>query len=218
MSDRRIPTFPEPDPPLDQTGNSPPKITATIRMSEVDELSEQLLDIVDGVKDSEYLVARRMRYQDEYDQAVCVAVCRWTKMTPERWRQLRLPQEKDPWLRDATKNALAHRRKTQAALAGERQPAETAAPTSDDTSPNEQIALDDEDVNILNALKRNAPRLLSQEQIEGHSGVGRKTISKRLKALEAHGLISRRGKKGGCTITQKGIDTMTKLPSAKNTQ
>jgi len=85
-------------------------------------------------------------------------------------------------------------------------PAMAAWCDSRDRAPGEDaIGLDDEDVRILEALQKRAPLLLTQRQIEGHSGVSRKTISARLPRLLAAGLVRQpTGPKKGYTITGKG--------------
>jgi hypothetical protein len=75
------------------------------------DLEEKLLEILDGD------LPKRLRYQEEHDQAVCQAVCRLTKMTPAEWKDLRLPQQKRPWVEAAIERARAERAETTSARA-----------------------------------------------------------------------------------------------------
>ena len=72
------------------------------------ELRKRLLSIVDGVYDDENeLVRVKMRWSEEEDeQAARSAVCARTKLTPTEWNQLRLLQERIPWLEEAIRVAL----------------------------------------------------------------------------------------------------------------
>jgi hypothetical protein len=73
-------------------------------MSRYEHLSEFLIEIhLDGKHkgdDVADMTPPRMRYQPEFDEAVCCAVCTLTKMTPETWKQLS-PPERIPWLEAA---------------------------------------------------------------------------------------------------------------------
>jgi hypothetical protein len=73
-------------------------------------------------------------------------------------------------------------------------------------------SVDEEDLRILWTLAHDAPRRLTQDQIEGRSGPGgisKKTISKRMPVLEKKKLVRRPdGKKAGYELTPLGYDLL----------
>jgi hypothetical protein len=80
-------------------------------------------------------------------------------------------------------------------------------------------AVDDEDVRILRALFKYAPRLLTQDQIEAESRVSRKTVSPRIRGLVQAGWAAQpKGKKSGTTITQVGRNLLAQIDGTKTTQ
>jgi hypothetical protein len=77
-------------------------------------------------------------------------------------------------------------------------------------------SVDDEDIFILRAMEKNKPRLMTAQQIAGHSHVGEKTVGKRLHELILKNLAIRpSGKNKAASITSLGTALLEKLPSQK---
>jgi hypothetical protein len=79
------------------------------------------------------------------------------------------------------------------------------------------MGVDKEDLLILRALKELHPRLLTQDQIESHSRVSRRTISSKMEHLrDTHRLVGQpNGPKKGTTITQAGLELLKQLDRAQ---
>jgi hypothetical protein len=76
-------------------------------------------------------------------------------------------------------------------------------------------AVDEEDIAILQVLKKYSPRLMTAQKIAGHAHVSEKTVGARLHQLTAKKLASRPlGKNRGATITQEGKAILENLPAA----
>jgi hypothetical protein len=79
-------------------------------------------------------------------------------------------------------------------------------------------SIDKEDESILRALAAEAPRLLTQDDIEAGTRpkVSRRTISKRIKPLlDAVFIVRPRGVKGGITLAPAGKAILERLDRAK---
>jgi hypothetical protein len=75
---------------------------------------------------------------------------------------------------------------------------------------------DAEDLQILRALKKATPRLLTTYDLEAASRISRKTVGQRLNQLVESGLADRpRGPKGGAGITEKGVAALGKRSARK---
>jgi hypothetical protein len=79
--------------------------------------------------------------------------------------------------------------------------------------------VDDEDEKILRALADNAPRLLTQDDLEAQCRVSRRTISKRMKNLLQDDLVAQpKGPKRGTTIAGEGLKLLKRIDAAKPAQ
>ena len=77
-------------------------------------------------------------------------------------------------------------------------------------------SVDDEDIRILYALQKQAPRLCTLYDIETDASVSRKTVGQRLNNLIDAGLAQRpRGPNQGATIIAKGAELLKKFPAQK---
>ncbi len=72
------------------------------------ELCDQLVYTEEGIYDTDCLLTPRSRGEDEFEADVCCYVCERTKMKPEDWHGLKLPQ-RIPWVKDALVKARAAR-------------------------------------------------------------------------------------------------------------
>jgi len=85
--------------------------------------------------------------------------------------------------------------------------------------PDVSPSVDEEDLSILRALAERPNYRLNQDQIEARTKprVSRRTISSRMPHLLSDGLVALpRGKKGGYTITPRGLDLLkATTPSAR---
>lgn len=66
--------------------------------------------------------SKRFRFQEEFDEALCCAVCELTKMTPEKWKRLS-PQQMTPWLESAIANLESQKREQAKSLKQEEEKA-----------------------------------------------------------------------------------------------
>jgi hypothetical protein len=83
----------------------------------------------------------------------------------------------------------------------------------------EDPAFDLEDLNILRALLKSKPQLLTQDVIEAEAEVSRRTISGRIQYLLSAGLVHQpRGEKSGTTITKAGEALLRQIGSPPDVQ
>lgn len=107
---------------------------------------------------------------------------------------------------------------TTASRQDERAAADSAPLVTEDeqpalTAPLSALGVDEEEITILRALDKNKPRLMTAQQITGHSHIGEKTVRNRLLRLQASKLVDRpRGKNGGLIITDLGTAFLASLP------
>jgi hypothetical protein len=75
-------------------------------------------------------------------------------------------------------------------------------------------AVDSEDLYVLCALASRHPLMMDQAALEAACYLGRGTISDRIRGLMAKGLVTRKGKRGGYSISALGVEVLksTDLP------
>jgi hypothetical protein len=79
--------------------------------------------------------------------------------------------------------------------------------------------IDDEDEKILRALRKSAPLLLTQDDLQAATRVSRRTICERMKGLLQDELVARpKGLKSGTTIAEKGLALLKQIDAAKLAQ